>query len=118
MAGKIIRDSQGRMLSYGSKDAPSYSRMRDLLRQAERSGAKRVGVVADVQDFVAYEDKSGRRQLVRDYRNTPASLLAMFSGREHRGSMHATGGILSEVQQASGAERVFGLQGFTLNFIY
>lgn len=118
MAAHIVRDSQGRITSYGAKSAPSNTRLREIVRQAQKSGAKKVGLVADVQDFQAYEDKSGRHQLVRDYRNTPASLLARFSGKEHPGSMHATAGILSEVRTASGAEHASGLKGFTINFIY
>lgn len=118
MAAHIIRDSAGRITNYAAKEAPSNTRLREIIRQAEKSGAKKVGVVADVDQFQAYEDKSARHQLVRDYRNTPSSLLAHFSGKEHPGSMHATAGVLSEVKTASGAERASGLQGFTLNFIY
>lgn len=118
MAAHIIRDSQGRITSYGAKSAPSNTRLREIIRQAEKSGARKVGVVADVQNFQAYENKEAHRQLVRDYRNTPASLLSHFSGKNHPGSMHATSGILSEVRTASGAEQARGLNGFTINFIY
>lgn len=118
MAAHILRDSQGRITSYGAKSAPSNTRMREIIRQAEKAGAKKAGLVADVQNFQAYEDKKAGRQLVRDYRNTPSSLLARFSGKEHVGSMHATSGILSEVQTASGAQQARGLNGFTINFVY
>lgn len=118
MAAHIIRDSAGRITNYAAKEAPSNTRLREIIRQAEKSGAKKVGLVADVQNFQAYEDKEGHRQLVRDYRNTPSNLLARFSGKEHVGSMHATSGVLSEVQTAAGAEHASGLRGFTLNFIY
>lgn len=118
MAAHIIRDSQGRITSYGAKSAPSNTRLREIVRQAQKSGAKKVGLVADVQQFQAYEAKGPQRQLVRDYRNTPSSLLAQFSGKEHPGSMHATSGILSEVRTASGAEQARGLNSFTMNFIY
>lgn len=113
----FVRDSSGRVLHYHSKEAPSNSRLRDILRQAERSGAKSVGLVADVE-AMTYEDREHAQRTIRDYRNTPASLIGRLSGKEHPGSLHATSGILSELKASSGAESVSGLKGFNLNFIY
>lgn len=115
MAAKISRDSQGRITSYHATSAPSQTRIRALLREAEKKGARKVGVVADVGQFQAYENKSAARSMVRDYRNTPASLRAAFSGP---GSQHGTAALLGELRNASGAERAADLRGFQFNFVY
>lgn len=117
MATTIRRDAQGRITSYKATSAPSQARLRAILREGEKRGARKVGLVGNVREFRGYESKKGWDGLVRDFRNTPAQLAARISTKGES-SQHATANILKELGHASQAESVGGLKDFQLNFIY
>lgn len=112
----FTRDAQGRITSYNFKKAPSLRRFREVVHQAEKSGAKSVGLVSEVGEFQGYEMRQGASRLVRDYQHkTPQSLLASMKGQGSNPSDYA---ILRSLQSATGAEKVAGLKSTTINFSY
>lgn len=120
--GSFTRDSQGRVTSvkydarYGAQ-LPGKARINEIIRQAQRQGATRAGVNADVSSFQGYEMGRGEKRLVRAFRkgDTPAALRGRLSGNRQPSTRAA---VLSELRSSTGAEKISGLQGFQLNFYY
>lgn len=112
----FINDSQGRVIHYQFKRAPSVVRLREILRQAQRQGAKSLGIVGDVGQFQAYEMPQSGHQLVRAYRKTPGGVLEGL--KRYRGSEPADYGILRQIELSTHAEKVADLRGASINFIY
>lgn len=120
--GSFTRDDQGRVTSvkydarYGAK-LPGKARIDTIIRQAQKQGATRAGVNADVQSFQGYEMGRGDKRLVRAYRkgDTPAALRGRLSSSPQPSTRAA---ILSELRSSTGAEKISGLQGFQINFYY
>lgn len=114
----FVRDSAGRVTSYSwHGNAPSLGRIREVIHQAEKAGAKSAGAVGDVGEFQAYENKEARRQIVRGYRGaqTPQRLLGTLKGQ---GSNPGEYAVLGSLLRASGAEMARDLRGGTINFSY
>lgn len=116
MPGSFMRDSAGRVTSYSFKNAPSLKRVRDVVHKAEKAGAKKAGISAQVGEFQGYEMDESESRILRAYNGkTPAGLLATLKGQGSNPSDYA---ILRALQNASGAEKVGDLRGATINFYY
>lgn len=112
---RTYRDEGGRVISYSSKN-PSANRLNTLLRQAEKGGATRVGIVADVGQFQGYEHRAAGQHLVRAFRqgDTPAAMRSRLASSGGSGEQF----LLRDIQNATGAERVADLRGVTINIYY
>ena len=115
---RIMRDSQGRIISYSSKK-PSAARLKTVLRQAERQGATSAGMVADVGKFQGYEQTQAGQHLVRAFRRkgdaaTPGALRDRLQKSGQAGDVF----LLDEIKQATGAEQAEDLRSVTVNFYY
>lgn len=121
--GSYTRDSQGRVLfyrvdaRYGAK-LPSKARIREVIRQAQKQGATRAALVAEVGAFQGYEMHRGEKRIVRAFRkgDTPEALRGRLGGGPV--FQGARGAVLNELRAASGAEQIKDLQGFQINFYY
>lgn len=112
---RIIYGTKGRILSY-STNKPSAARLKQILRQANKAGATRAGIVADVGKFAGYEDRKASQNVVRAYRkgDTPGDILGRLSASGKSGADF----LLQDIQHSTGAESVEDLRGVTINFYY
>jgi hypothetical protein len=115
---RIMRDSRGRIISYSSKK-PSATRLKTILRQAERQGATSTGIVADVGKFQGYEQTQAGQHLVRAFRRkgdaaTPGAVRVRLQQSRQAGDTF----LLEEIKQTTGAEQVEDLRSVTINFYY
>lgn len=112
----FIRDSQGRITQYHFKRAPSLRRIREIVHQAERQGAQKVGIVGDVGEFQGYEMLEGAPRQVRAFQGkSPQGLLSSLKGQ---GSNPGDYALLGALKDATGAEQVADLRGASINFYY
>lgn len=119
----FVRGPGGRIEKYSFKTAPSVRRLREVVRQAEKQGAKRAGIIAQVGEFQDYEMPDAEGRTIRDFRDrntaqTPAGLLRHFQGKDIQGSNPSDKAILAELQRATGADKVAGLRTTTITFSY
>jgi hypothetical protein len=115
---RILRDGQGRIMSYSSKK-PSAARLKTMLRQAERQGATRAGIIADVGKFQGYEQTQAGQHLIRAFRRKEdAATPGALRDRLEKSSQPVDAFFLNEIKQATGAEQAEDLRGVTINFYY
>jgi hypothetical protein len=113
----LITDAQGRLLHYSAKQ-PSAARLKQLLRQAEKQGASRAGIVADVGRFQGYEQTQAGQHLVRAFRKGTAATPGALAQRLDQSGQSGPDFLLSEIKAATGAEEAADLRGVTINFYY
>lgn len=113
----LIKDAQGRPLHYSAKK-PSAARLKHLLRQVERQGATRAGIVADVGKFQGYEQTQAGQHLIRAFRQGNAATPGALAARLDQSGQSGTDFLLAEIKAATGAEEVADLRGCTLSFYY
>ena len=113
----LLTDAQGRILSYSGKK-PSAARLKQILRRAEKQGATRAGIVADVGKFEGYEQTQVGQHLIRAFRQGNAATPGALAARLDQSRQSGEDFLLSEVKAATGAEEVADLRGCTLNFFY
>jgi hypothetical protein len=113
----LLKDAQGRVTSYSAKK-PSAARLKQLLRQADKQGATRAGIVADVGQFQGYEQTQAGQHLVRAFRKGAAATPGALAQRLDQSGQAGTDFLLSEIKAATGAEEAADLRGVTINFYY
>lgn len=113
----IIKDAQGRITSYSVKK-PSAKRLQQILRQAEKKGATRTGIVADVGKFQGYEQTQAGQHLIRAFRKGTTATPGALATRLTQANQSGPAFLLSEIKAATGAEEVADLRGVTINFYY
>lgn len=113
----LIKDAQGRVIHYSAKK-PSAARLKQLLHQAERQGATRVGIVADVGRFQGYEQAQAGQHLIRAFRQGNVAAPGALATRLAQSGQSGPDFLLTEIKAATGAEEVADLRGVTINFYY
>lgn len=113
----LLKDVRGRITSYSAKK-PSAKRLHQILRQAEKNGATRTGIVADVGKFQGYEQTQAGQHLIRAFRKGNAATPGALAERLAQTSGNGTAFLLSEIKAATGAEEVADLRNVTINFYY
>src|ERR1051326_5086503 len=113
----LLTDAQGRIISYSGKK-PSAARLKQLLRRAQKQGATRAGIVADVGKFQGYEQTQAGQHLIRAFRQGNAATPGALASRLDQSGQSGTDFLLAEIKAATGAEEVADLRGVTINFYY
>lgn len=113
----LIKDAQGRIIHYSAKK-PSAARLKQILRQADKQGATRAGIVADVGKFQGYEQTQAGQHLIRAFRQGNAATPGALAQRLDQSGQSGTDFLLSEIKAATGAEQAADLRLVTLNFYY